>query len=69
MNRLYYFLLLATVLGMASCSSDDSSEDSNLKALLGASNANEKSGYVSRLLAPPGFERGVGYCYATGAEY
>ena len=25
--------------------------------------------YVSRLLAPPGYERGAGYCYATGADY
>jgi hypothetical protein len=24
---------------------------------------------VSRLLAPPGYERGAGYCYATGADY
>jgi hypothetical protein len=32
-------------------------------------NNEEVPGYVSRLLAPPGFERGVGYCYATGAEY
>jgi hypothetical protein len=29
----------------------------------------QDEGYKSRLLAPPGFERGVGYTYATGAEY
>ena len=74
MNRIYYLLLLVSVLGMASCSKDDSLSDAELAALqskaLGASSANGKSsGYESRLLAPPGFERGVGYCYATGAEY
>ena len=70
MNRLYYFLLLACALGMASCSSDDSSDDVRLSAPK-ASEAGEQSAgtYVSRLLAPPGYERGAGYCYATGAEY
>lgn len=75
MKRIYYFLLLVSALGIASCSKDDPMSDSGSYALdgkgvLGASATNGKSeGYESRLLAPPGFERGVGYCYATGAEY
>jgi len=75
MNRLYYFLLLAGVLTIASCSKDDSLTDEEYYALYGAHNASlsngqqSTGGYTSRLLAPPGFERGVGYCYATGAEY
>ena len=64
---------------MASCSSDDTMTDEEFYALLrsrygitGAPNADGEGAtgtYVSRLLAPPGFERGVGYAYATGAEY
>jgi len=77
MNRFYYFILLAVFLGMTSCSKDDPMSDSERYAMgrkgdLGALNENGEGatqGYVSRLLAPPGFERGVGYCYATGAEY
>ena len=73
MNRIYYFLLLVGVLGIASCSNDDPTADSDAYAInsaYGALNANgQTGGYVSKLLAPPGFERGVGYCYATGAEY
>ena len=64
MNRLYYILLLACVLGTASCSKDDLS-DNNRRA----AGQDGQPTYVSRLLAPPGFERGVGYTYATGAEY
>ena len=76
-NRLYCFLLLVGVLGMFSCSSDDPLTDEE-KAVLGRKNvmgafyANGEpapGGYETRLLAPPGFERGVGYTYATGAEY
>ena len=78
MNRIYCFLLLACVLGMVSCSSDDPLTEEEKLALYGrngasgATNVNgsePSGGYVSRLLAPPGFERGVGYTYATGAEY
>ena len=78
MNRIYCFLLLACVLGMVSCSSDDPLTEEEKLALYGRNgasgapnvNGSEPSGgYVSRLLAPPGFERGVGYTYATGAEY
>ena len=60
---------------MVSCSSDDSLTEAELEAerlaRLRASGAygEETVGYVSKLLAPPGFERGVGYCYATGADY
>ena len=64
---------MAGVLGMASCSSDDPLTDAEYEALYGArgasGNPSVSGGYESRLLAPPGFERGVGYCYATGAEY
>jgi hypothetical protein len=90
MNRLYYYLLLVGVLGLASCSSDDDTvSDLNRKAStvframrVAAENVQDADslkmsgtesglvgGYVSRLLAPPGFERGVGYTYAMGAEY
>ena len=75
MKRIYYFLLLVGVLGMVSCSSDDPLTDEEYYALYGgyragtANGQTASTGYVSRLLAPPGFERGVGYCYATGAEY
>ena len=73
MKRIYYIFLLASVLGVVSCSSDDPMSDSDLylqggKGALGTVNAKGAS-YESRLLAPPGFERGVGYAYATGAEY
>ena len=76
-NRLYCFLLLVGVLGMFSCSSDDPLTDEELtvfgrKNVMGAFYANGEpapGGYETRLLAPPGFERGVGYTYATGAEY
>ena len=64
MNRLYYILLLACVLGTASCIKEDPS-DNNRRA----AGQDGQPTYVSRLLAPPGFERGVGYTYATGAEY
>lgn len=70
MNRLYCFLLLVCALGMASCSSDEPSD--NMRRAPQASDTNETGStgsYVSRLLAPPGFERAVGYTYATGAEY
>ena len=74
MNRLYCFLLLVGALGMASCSSDDPLSQDEYVALYGkgANGVNGQrttEGYVSRLLAPPGFERGAGYCYATGADY
>ncbi len=78
MNRIFCFLLLACALGMVSCSSDDPLTEEEMLAIFGrngasgASNENgsgTSGGYVSRLLAPPGFERGVGYTYATGAEY
>jgi hypothetical protein len=77
MKRIYYLFLLAGVLGMASCSNGDPLTDEEKAALvrnsaMGGFYANGEpasGGYESRLLAPPGFERGVGYCYATGAEY
>lgn len=73
MNRLYYFLLLVSLLGMVACSSDDPTETSapSSEGTLGDFDEEneEPKTYQSRLLAPPGFERGVGYCYATGAEY
>ena len=74
MKRLYYFLLLVGVLGATSCSKDDSGADLGsygINGAYGALNANglNGAGYVSKLLAPPGFERGVGYCYATRAAY
>ena len=73
MKRLYYILRLVGVLGATSCSKDDSGADLGTYAIngaYGALNANgQKAGYVSKLLTPPGFERGVGYCYATGADY
>jgi hypothetical protein len=74
MNRIYYLLLLAVVLGATSCSKDEPLSESERNALYGgrapgAANDNSQPTYVSRLLAPPGFERGVGYSYATGAEY
>ena len=73
MKRIYYLLLLTGVLGMASCSSDDPLSEEEYYALYGvrgaSANGQVSGGYESRLLAPPGFERGVGYCYATGAEY
>ena len=72
MNRLYYFFLLASMLVVASCSSDDS-PDVNRRSLSSAPESEGQSvstgTYVSRLLAPPGYERGAGYCYATGADY
>ena len=72
MNRIYCFLLLAGVLAMASCSSDDDLPALGRTDVLGASGENGEGStgtYVSRLLAPPGYERGAGYCYATGADY
>ena len=74
MNRLYYFLLLVGVLAMASCSNDDTFSVDEFDAYgrrVQKANGQPTPGgsYVSRLLAPPGFERGVGYSYATGAEY
>ena len=68
--------VFAGVLGMASCSSDDP-EDTMIMRAPSTSGTDGTDGtdgqgsgsYVSRLLAPPGYERGVGYCYATGAEY
>ena len=84
MNRIYYILLLVGLLGLASCSSDDPLESSAPDGELaefdedGDQEQNqdqeeeqeqETVGYKSKLLAPPGFERGVGYSYATGAEY
>jgi hypothetical protein len=70
MNRLYCFLLFAGMLGVASCTSEDPTPDyvADHRAA-GTDGQQAAGGYVSRLLAPPGFERGVGYCYATGAEY
>ena len=76
MKRIYYLLLLVGVLGMASCSSDEP-EDTMIMRAPSTSGTDGTDGtdgqgsgsYVSRLLAPPGYERGVGYCYATGAEY
>lgn len=72
MNRLYYFFLLASMLVVASCSSEDS-PDVNRRSLSSAPESEGQSAstgtYVSRLLAPPGYERGAGYCYATGADY
>ena len=64
MNRLYYILLIFSVLGIASCSKDEP-----VSHLHAPKVEQESTGYKSRLLAPPGFERGVGYCYATGADY
>ncbi len=78
MKRLYYFLLLVSVLGVASCSSGDEPlaepepTDVNIDGKRIKRYANGEvapAGWETRLLAPPGFERGVGYCYATGAEY
>ena len=82
MNRIYYILLLVGLLGLASCSSDDPLESSAPDGELaefdedGDQEQNQEKeqeqetvGYKSKLLAPPGFERGVGYSYATGAEY
>ena len=67
-------LLLAMVLGTASCSKDDGLSEP-VQSLRAPEAGSTESGsgptgtYVSRLLAPPGYERGVGYAYATGAEY
>lgn len=36
---------------------------------LSQKDSRHRQAYVSRLLAPPGYERGAGYCYATGADY
>ena len=74
MKRLYSFLLLVSVLGMVSCDNDEALDPSVLSMVnaFRSPSANRQSaagGYESRLLAPPGFERGVGYCYATGADY
>jgi len=70
MNRLYCFLLLVCALGMASCSSDEPSDNMRRAPQASDTNGTGSTGsYVSRLLAPPGFERAVGYTYATGAEY
>ena len=77
---LYTFLSCCIfALSMVSCSSDDPLSEAEAQAeaeaarlaRLRASGAygEETVGYVSKLLAPPGFERGVGYCYATGADY
>jgi len=56
------------VIAVASCSQDDSG-DSDALGRRALTADGQQAGYVSRLLAPPGFERGVGYTYATGAEY
>lgn len=75
MKRIFYLLLLAGIMGMASCSHDDPLSDADDDALYAPNgrgsqtNGLSEETYVSRLLAPPGYERGVGYCYATGAEY
>ena len=58
-------LLLVSVLVVASCDKEDTASAPNGKGFLRVS----ETGYVSRLLAPPGFERGVGYSYATSAQY
>ena len=67
------FILHASLFAiLTSCSSDDPMTDEEFYARYGVHRGTYKEpvpGYVSRLLAPPGFERGVGYCYATGAEY
>jgi hypothetical protein len=69
MNRIYYILLLVGLLGIVSCSSDEtvSAPEASFTDLDEEEASNV--GYKSKLLAPPGFERGVGYSYATGAEY
>ena len=60
---------------MTSCSQGDPLSEEEFRALYGIGRGALGDGqtttttYVSRLLAPPGFERGVGYAYATGAEY
>ena len=55
---------------MASCSSDEPSDNMRRAPQASDTNGTGSTGsYVSRLLAPPGFERAVGYTYATGAEY
>ena len=73
MKRLYYILLLTGTLGMAACSSDDDSSYAPAAPLDGERQdsvpAASGGSYVSRLLTPPGFERGVGYSYVSGAEY
>ena len=69
-NRLYCFLLLISMLGIVSCSEEDPlTERANSQRAPGNNKEQASAGYVSRLLAPPGYERGVGYCYATGADY
>jgi len=65
---LFYILyFIFSVAPLASCSSDDtvSAPEADLTDM----EEEQDEGYKSRLLAPPGFERGVGYTYATGAEY
>ena len=60
---------------MTSCSQGDPLSEEEFRALYGIGRGALGDGqtttttYVSRLLASPGFERGVGYAYATGAEY
>ena len=80
---LFYILyFIFSVAPLASCSSDDPLESSAPDGELaefdedGDQEQNQEEeqeqktvGYKSKLLAPPGFERGVGYSYATGAEY
>ena len=44
-------------------------KEANAPALNRAASVDGQEGYKSRLLAPAGFERGVGYTYATGADY
>ena len=71
---LFYILyFIFSVAPLVSCSSDEtvSAPESFFTAFDENGDEGEESdeGYKSRLLAPPGFERGVGYTYATGAEY
>lgn len=69
MRRIYYILLLVSVLGIASCSEEEPADSHRAPQVSNTNGQESAGGYVSRLLAPPGFERGVGYCYATGADY
>ena len=73
LSYILYFIFSMT---LASCATDDPLSEAEYLEIIrngvnGASQGNRlaSEGYVSRLLAPPGFERGVGYCYATGADY
>ena len=75
MRRIILFSLFTSMM-LASCTTDPLTE-AEMEALynkggrraLYANGEEAPSGYETRLLAPPGFERGVGYTYATGAEY